>query len=218
MDIRSIKESIQRKLKLDPIQKVLRKLKKRRIKLEDLDALEIFGYTGEYHTKFYAPYVRSLEVWEIDPACKEPLMRNLPTAEVKITDSYNEIKHTQKKFNFIVVDNPMSAFGNYCEHFDLFPDIFTVVKESSVLILNVIPEINDVALIKWPYLFNEVQLSRRRSFYDSGTPDKISFEELVKAYRKLCNENGFDLEWYFFQKRTIVYYLVIKILKKGVNL
>jgi hypothetical protein len=213
MYIRSLKESLFRKLQRDPIQQLLRKLIKRRINLKDLDALEIFGYTGEYHTKYYAPYVRTLEVWEVDPACEVQLKKNLPLAEVKITDSYDEINRTQKKFNLIVVDNPMSTFGNYCEHFDLFPDIFNIAMDSSLLVLNVIPEINKTVLKKWPYLFNDVQLTRRKSFYNSEHPDKISFDELVKVYSNICKANGFDLKWYFFQKRTIVYYLVIKILK-----
>lgn len=213
MYIRKLKELIQRKLKLNPIQQVLKKLRKRKINLKVFDALEIFGYTGEYHTKYYFPYVHSLEVWEIDPAFEALLKKNLPLAEVKITDSFIELKRTLKKFDLIVVDNPMSTFGGYCEHFDLFPDIFNIMKDSNLLILNVIPEINVTAFEKWPYLFNNIQLNRRKTFYNTEYPDKISFEEMARTYRNLCRANGFELEWYFFQKRTIVFYLVMKIFK-----
>ncbi len=213
MQIRKLKELIIRKFRLDPIQKVLRKLKKKNINLRNLDALEVFGYTGEYHTRFYAPYVHNLEVWEINPAFEKQLRKNLPFAEIKITDSFNEIKRTSRKYDLVVVDNPMSTFGNYCEHFDLFPDIFSIMGDSSLLILNVIPEINKTALQKWPYLFNDLQLKRRKSFYGTDKPEKISFEDLVKSYKRICFANGFNIEWYFFQRRTIVDYLVIKILK-----
>jgi hypothetical protein len=57
-----------------------------------------------------------------------------------------------------VVDNPISTFDIYCEHFDLFPDIFKVAQDEIILIFNVIPEISEKILKRYPYLFNKNQL------------------------------------------------------------
>jgi len=217
------------KLKLSPMHQVLRELKKRNVRLKDLHALEVFGGTGELHTVNYAPQVSTLEVWEINSKCEKLLRRNLPMAKVKITDSYKEIKKIKKKYNLIIVDNSYVPNEDHFEHFDLFPDIFRVAMDSTIVILNIIPEINDAALKAYPFLSNKVFLARRKSFYETNHPEKLSFDELVKAYKKKITTNGFSLEWYFFQKRSFiyfikyfikrgfVYYIVLKIKKSGSN-
>ena len=214
MLITKIKSVVRRNLRLEPIQKVLRKLKRKKIVLKELDALEIFGYTGEYHTRFYAPFVHSLEVWEIDPKCEESLKKNLPQARIKITDSFREIKNTGKKFDLIVVDNPMSMFGDNCEHFNLFPDIFNITKNQAILILNVIPKITAGDKKNWPDLFNEKQLEHRRKFYKVENPDNIELKDMISSYKGLCTENGLEIAWFFFQRRTSVFYLVCRISKQ----
>src|SRR5262249_45180630 len=149
----------------------------------------VFGNSGDSHLKDYASLVSSLEIWEIDPRYERILRRNFPKAEVKITDSYKEIKTTSKKYNFIVIDNGTSTSSTSCEirceHFYLFLDIFRITMGSNVFILNVIPEIDSVALKAYPYLFNDVQLLHRKNFYKTNHPEKITFEEMVEAYRKI---------------------------------
>jgi predicted nuclease with RNAse H fold len=203
--------AIRRKLKLLPIHHVLKELRRRGIRLETMNALEIYGHTGAFHTKHYAPYVRTLEVWEIDPACEAPLKQNLPNAKVKIVDSYEEIKSTSNKYHLIMIDNPMSTFNERCEHFDLFPDIFRVMKGVSILVLNIIPEIDDTARQKYPYLFNHVQLERRKMFYQTVHPENVPIDDMVKIYKKYIEENCFNMEWHFCQRRNFVWYLVIKV-------
>lgn len=202
---------IRRNLRLSSMHQVLRELRKRNVRLKDLHALEIFGGSGGFHTKDYATHVSTLDIWEIEPKYEGILRQNFPLAEVMLTNSYKEIENTHKKYSLIIVDNPMSTLGDYCEHFDLFPAIFRVAMDSTVLILNVIPEISDASLKKFPYLFNPSQLERRRSFYQTNHPEKVSFEEMVEVYRNLTTTNNFNLEWYFFQKRSVVYYFVLKI-------
>ena len=206
-----------RRLKIissNQMEQVLMELEKRKVRLKDLHALEVFGYDGTWHTTSYAFLVSTLEVWEIEQKHLEALQRNLPMAKVKITDSYEEIKNTSGKYSLIIVDNPMSTYSNYCEHFELFPDIFRVATDLTILILNVIPEIDEPALKKYPYLFNDLQLEHRQSFYGTTCPEKVSFDEMVEAYKNLITANGFNLEWYFFQRRgSIVYYLVLKIVR-----
>ena len=225
MDIVSLLWTVRRKLHLSAMQLVLRELNKRKVSLKSLDALEIYGGSGASHTMDYASQVKSFEVWEIAPKFEMLLRQNLPMAEVKIVDSYKEIKNISRKYNLIVVDNPESTFGEHCEHFDLLPDIFHVAEDSSILILNVIPEINDFTL-KWsPNILNEVHVACRKSFYKTNSPKRIYFDLMVQTYEKLIIENGFKMEWYFFLKRAFtyfysnrklhfVYYLVLKI-KKG---
>lgn len=211
--ISNLLKAILKKLRWSPMQQVLRELRKRNVRLQDLHALEVFGGSGDFHTKDYAFQVSTLDMWEIEPKYERALKRKLPMAEVKITDSFQEIKNTTRKYGLIVVDNPMSNYGDYCEHFDLFPDIFRIAMDSAILILNVIPESNDNALKKYPYLFNKVQLARRKSFYSTNHPEKVLFDEIAEVYLNLSKSNGFNLEWYFFQKRNIVFYLVLKIKK-----
>ena len=112
--------NIHRRFIPNPMRDLLKELKRRKAKLKGLKALELFGKDGLMHTKDYASKVSSLEIWEINPQFEDRLKANLPMAEIKITDSYKEIKRTTNKYSFIVVDNPMSSHGDYFEHFELF--------------------------------------------------------------------------------------------------
>jgi hypothetical protein len=209
-----------------PMEKVMAELVRRKIKPSEMRALEVFGRDGRWHTQCYARHVKTLEVWEIQDQYRELLEQNFPAAKVKITDSFREIKVTENKYNFIVVDNSLGTFrddpvpggvvSTYCEHFELFPDIFRVAMDSTIIIVNIIPESNEAARIKYPLLFNEEQLVRRRAFYNTLTPEKISFDQMVGTYRRLAAENGFKLESSFLQQRGatgIGYYLVLKIIR-----
>lgn len=103
-------KSIRRFFGLTPMRKVIKKLKSQGVELKSLNGLEVFGFTGEYHTQDYFKSIASLEVWEINSSCEKLLRKNLPGAKIKITDSYKEIKTTSSKFNLIVFDNPISTF------------------------------------------------------------------------------------------------------------
>lgn len=204
-------KSVRRWLGLTPMRKVVRELKSRGVELKSLNGLEIFGHTGEYHTRDYFSLIASLEVWELNECCEKSLRKNLPGAKIKITDSFKAIKATLDKYNLIVADNPISTFDIYCEHFDLFPDIFKVAQDETILILNVIPEISEKILKDYPYLFNKTQLERRAHFYSVNNPEKISFDMLAAQYEKLGEMHGFKREWFFFIKRNFVYYHVLKL-------
>ncbi|MEN6349074.1 MAG: hypothetical protein ABFD08_06730 [Syntrophomonas sp.] len=200
------------------MEKVLFNLSRRKVNIDNLNALEVFAKIGAWHTLDYASRVCSLDAWEIDLKCEEFLRSNLPNAHVKITDSFEEIKKTDKKFSLIVVDNSMAIYGGknkYCEHFDLFPHVFRIMQDECILILNIIPKIEKQNKHQFPYLFNLEQLRRRKKFYSSDSPDNLTYEEMSNIYSKYAYENGFNLEWYFIQKRNlIVTYLVLKLKKK----
>ena len=217
MLIKDLLKARARKAQLTRIGRILTELMKRGINTKQLQALELFANSGESHVKDYAPWVSTLEMWEIDPAYEKMLKQSFPLAKVKITDSYEEIKSTHKKYDLIIVDNGTSIYGGHCEHFDLFPDIFRVAADSSILILNVIPEADHAALKEFPYLFHQAQLVKRQDFYKTTHPEKISVDEMLKVYKELIDRNGFGLEWHFLQKRSFVYYLVLKIRKLEFN-
>ncbi len=199
-----------------PIEIVFKRLRKQNLLPgEELHALEVFGGKGDWVAKFYYKNVSTLDVWEIAPEYENTLRQNLPKAEVKITDSYQEIKTTSKKYNLIVVDSPFALHGQHCEHFDLFPDIFRIAMDSAILILQVHTRVSDTALRQYPYLFSEEHLARRASFYKTGHPERLSFDELVSRYRDIAVSNGFFVDWHFFQERrwSTFYFLVLGIRK-----
>lgn len=88
-----------------------------------------------------------------------------------------------------------------------------MTRDSAILILNVIPEVNEEILNIYPYLFNKTQLERRALFYHTKYPEKIDFDVLVAHYEKLCSENGFSVQWHFFIRRNFVFYLIFKLIQ-----
>jgi hypothetical protein len=205
-------------LHITTMHRILRRLEQKGIVTAELKALDIFGGNGELQTKALMGKVSSLEVWEIDPRCEPHLRRNLPTASIKITDSFRELTTTPTKFGLIVVDNPMSVFGpqsKHCEHFELFPGIFRIAMNSAILIVNVIPAVDAAALRQYPYLLNNRHREARRAFYRREDPQRIPLNEMVIIYKELIHGNGFELEWSFAEKRarSFVYSLVLKIKK-----
>jgi hypothetical protein len=202
--------SLRRALGLSPTQQVFRELRARNVRTGDLDALEVFGHTGFMHTLDYARQVASLEAWEIDPAKEPALRRHLPHATVRILDSFEELKRSPRKFDLIVVDNPVTLYGEHCEHFEVFPDIFRVAEDSSILILNATRNPRPAP--------EQAHLARRRSFYETDHPEDVPFDRMIEVYHNLIQAGGFDLEWHFFRRRafaTRVYYLVFKMTRPG---
>ena len=164
---------------------------------------------GDWHTQVYFPRVKSLELWEIEPACLSKLQKNLPGSKIKITNSFDEIKLSTCQYDFIVVDNPQSVYGNslYCEHFELFPHIFRRLKNEGIMILNVNVQ---------PYNFqSKSEWWRRRSeFYKTEKPEKLTLGFLESHYRSLSAAAGYTAEWVKFVKRNeFIYYLVLYIKK-----
>jgi len=163
------------------------------------------------HTWECAPLVRSLEVWEKEPSYEAPLRRNLPTARVKIGDTFEEIKRTRDRFDFIMVDNPLSNFDGHCEHFDLFPDVLRVAKDDAIISLNVVPKVGVISRHRWPYVFNEKQLARRREFYGVKDPAHVTLGQMILTYRELATRTGFRLDWWFTVRRHAVHCMVLKL-------
>jgi hypothetical protein len=211
--LRDFLRSTRRALGFSPMQRVLRELRRRGVDVGSLNAIELFGGCAKRHTLDYAGRVAHLEVWEIDPTCEPALHRTIPSAAIRIVDTYEEIRKTSERFDLIVVDNPMSIYGGHCEHFDLFPHILRLASDSAIIVINVIPKVSAAAQKKFPYLFNEQHLDMRRRFYEVNQADNLSPAQIVSAYERETRITDFQLEWNFWVKRHFIYYLTIKIKK-----
>jgi len=221
---RYLSVTLRQRLGTSPMQRVLAEFRKRGVRLDTLAAIELFGGTGEIETAIYAPYVKSLEIWEISPTYSSRLHRRFPSARIKITDSYHEIRTTTDRFGFIVADSPPTIHGEHCEHFDLFPDIFRIMDLPVILILNVIPHPTQRALEgmrrRDPRFFNEEHLCRRKAFYRVVEPQEITFECIEKTYRDLLTDAGYHINWFFYQPRrglaqlrAVTYFMVMQLSK-----
>lgn len=211
--LRSIKQFTWHSLKWYPIYGVLEKINAH-YPLKDLVALEAFAYTGALQARAYKDLTSYHEAWEIQKICEPALRRNLPKAIVKITDSFEEVRTTEKKFNFINVDTHQGLFGDYCEHFEFFPLLFRVMQDECIVILNTIPRADSEWREKYPTLLNAEHLKRRKEFYDCVDPSDISEDTMLRAYRRICAENGFELVWHCFHQRNVMYYLALHLKRK----
>jgi hypothetical protein len=204
------------RLGLLPIQRIMAGIERRGVKLGDLRALEVFGYTGERLTKYYAKRVAALEVWEIDESLEKELRRNLPGAIVKIVDSFAEIERTERTYDLVVIDNHIGMFGEgHCEHFDLFPSLSRVLSDSPIVVTNICSGDDKVTRAHYPTLFEGPHLAHRRVFYGTSDPTAITLDRLAAHYSALFAAMGFETEWYFMQHKRELYRLVPR--RLGVN-
>jgi hypothetical protein len=200
--------------KYKPMLRLLDELDRRSVDVTKLDALEVFGRDGLDHTTTYADRVRTLEAWEIDEKLRSRLSKNLPKASIRITDSFEEITKTAKRFDFVVIDNPIGPYGIHCDHFGLFPDkVFRIAREKCILVLDVIPTIDRVTLTYFPELKEEDYLETRKQFYGAEDAIHIPIHRMASIYGGFAEQNGFRLAWWFPIKRgdAGVHYLVLGI-------
>lgn len=216
----SIKKYIWNILKLDPIAKVFKFIYKQIG--GGYDVLELFGGTGKLNTVYYQNYtpLKTLTVFEILNENYLELKKNCPKAIIKNVDTFKEIENCQEKFDIIISDNTPTIFGNYCEHFEIFPKIFAVSKEKFAAVLNVVldeDEISDKFKSRYPALFSHEHCNRRKNFYNTDTPGKLSIDSAIKTYSSIGKSRGYILKDYVLVKRghlTFVYFLTLIFHKK----
>lgn len=209
--MRNLLRTTRRLLGLSPMRRLLRRLREHGVDLSTLHAIELFGGSGTFHTVDYASRVASLEVWEVDRRYEASLRHHLPAAHLRFVDTFAEIERTTETFDMIVVDNPMSTWDGRCEHFDLFPSIFRLVKDRAIVVLNVIPQLTPAARERYPYLFNREQAIRRAAFYRTTHPDEVPLEKMMETYTRLARASGFHIEWSLLVRRHFVYYLAMQL-------
>lgn len=213
-----LSNDLRRLLGLNSMQRVLRGIKSYGFDLSSKDALDVFGGTGEIVTQIYEPYVKSLTIWEIGQNFRPVLEKRFPNAAIKITNSFEEIKLETHKFGFIHIDNPPLVYGEYCEHFKLFPYVFNLVETSAVLVVNILPFATEKAKSYYnDRILNEEHLEHRRRFYEINNADNISLDILVSKYYSLAQTAGMHIDWSFLEPRThwptepFLYYLVMHV-------
>ncbi|HEX8918993.1 MAG TPA: hypothetical protein VF898_10865 [Chloroflexota bacterium] len=200
-----------RALRANDVQQICRDLEKRGFALRSCNALDVYGGNGEYTLQYYAAKVAGLEIWEIDPRHETSLRARFPDATIRIVDSHQQITETESTFDLIWADNPPVSYGDYVEHFDIFPHVFRIARDSAVLVLNTVLAPPSDIRTYWPTMFDESQLARRRTFYRTDHPEQLSVEEAVAAYREIASEHGFAVEWSVCRSRGVTHYLGLKL-------
>ena len=194
---------------------LISKLAQKGVELEKFNALEMFGRNGTWHTSFFADKVKSIEIWEIDKKWRKKLEKNFPNSKIKILDSIKTIKEEEnlKKFNLLLIDNPMNIFGqnqegskkNYCEHFEILPEISKIIQDESLVIFNI---------NRCPFDYDKYPLweQRREKFYSNANTNNMSLEFLHEFYANLFQKMGFRTIFYintvriFYFENDMIYY------------
>ncbi|HSL47027.1 MAG TPA: hypothetical protein VK897_26555 [Anaerolineales bacterium] len=171
--------------------RTLRHLQQFELNPKTFSALEVFGGAGQNHTPDIADVVDTLEIWERRPEMEPILRKRFPDSTIKITDSYEEMSRTPRRYDLVVVDNFKKALHHY-EHFDLFPAVFRVLNNPAVIILNVIPKVKDR---------DPERLRQRQAFYNCSSPANIPPDQMLNTYRRLAAQNGWVMEDSFFTRR-----------------
>jgi len=214
--LRTIRRKLKHKLKLYPIYKVTDKLLEKNV-LQNAIILEAFSNTGGHQAPAYYPYSSYFEAWEITPKYEKDLHKNLPNATIKITDSFKEVNLCNRKFNMIVLDAHMGIFGDkdqYCEHFEILPQIFKLCMDECVLVFNVMPFCENKWKQKYETVFREKHLNKRKAFYNCTDANNVPYEFMTEFYTQLCIKNGFNVDWVFYHQRHLLHYCVIRIIKQ----
>ena len=210
--VKKLPKSPDKKKFHENMNKVLQKLEKKGIELEKLNAVEVFGREGDWHTVAYCNKVKSMEIWEINESYKKNLEKNCPNAIIRILDSIENILNynKKKKFNFIVIDNPMSNYGkndSYCEHFNIIENIENISTKNPIIVFNV---------NRNPFNLNQNRLwkKRREQFYKTNNTSKLTIDFLLQFYQKLFEEEKWKVVFSFFIARhEYLDYLVFKLEK-----
>jgi len=193
---------------LTPMEIVIQTLRANNILPSPLVALELFGRHGLWATADYAAFCQYLEFLEIDPKYANFAKHYFPNAVVKCGDSFalvKEKKLARSKYNFIVIDNPLwGIYGkDYCEHFNLFPQIFDYSDTNSMLVINICWDVSsflggmgDNEITDW--------FKRRTIFYcleGKSSGQKIEVNQIVRAYEQKASQCGFQVRRSFIVPR-----------------
>lgn len=195
--MKDVTKTARRRLGLSPMRRMIREIETHGINLGTLDAVELFAGRGEMQTIDFIGRVRSLEVWELDPKCRPSLERNLPGAAIKIVDTYAEIDRTQSRFNLVLIDNSTFIHGGHCEHFDLLPAVYRLLRDRGMVIFAVIPQIDDAAVRHFSNLTNPEHLQKRREFYGVDDPREVPISVMERTYDHHAESAGFRVDWTF---------------------
>ena len=158
----------------------------------DLSSLEVFGKHGLWHTTDYLHRCRSVDLWEIDPVSARHARRLGPKVRVFCDDSIKAVQNHDARlgrYDTIVIDNQASPFDDWCEHFDLFPEILRCLEPggAGVLIVNFIrSHRSDLAPPR-----ARMHECRRVAFYGKSS---VTSREAVQTYQRHAAGLGLKIE------------------------
>jgi len=204
-----------------PMQNVMLALQAHHYSCKDLIALDIFGMHGLWNTKDFAPYCSYLEMWDIDPIYTHFAKKIIPSACV-VTGNSIEVVNTGKllknKYNFIVSDNFVAGEygGKYYEHFDFFENIFNYTDNTTIVIFNVVPNVEKVAST---YQINKTKLDlwieKRKLFYQESEVIYFPANKLIENYSEKILRKNYNVDFAFFVPRNeLIGFVVLKISQK----
>lgn len=162
---------------------ICRRLAAMKINLSQFCALEFYAREGDWQATAYADKVKSLEAWEVNPAHILALRKNLPKAAIRVGDSFGLAQKSTKKFNFVVLDNPMGITGAHCEHFGALNCLPKLLKLPAIVIFNI---------NKNPYGDNPEWQQRRLEYYKGSEPDIAFYSNIFKGLG-LATEFAFEV-------------------------
>jgi len=182
-----------------PYQKIFKKLYKDIENLNTWNALDLFAGDAMQSSLDVKKYINDIELWDIDPKFEPKLKNIFPSTTIRIVDSFNEIHSVRKKYNIIFIDNwPRISYG-HCEHFDLFPKVYDLLKNQAVVVILTMPEINKVTF------FSDKHMQLRRKFYNIENATMVSMDSMVLTYEHFANQHGFTLKDWFCVDRWFMY-------------
>jgi hypothetical protein len=83
----------------------------------------------------------------------------------------------------ILMDNPMSTFGEHCQHFDMYMECFKVMRDECIVIFDIIPNLQNIDE-KFEYIKTTEHLLSRKLFYRFNNPLNIPIEIMIQTYKK----------------------------------
>jgi len=190
-----------------------------KIDLENFKAIEIFGGEG-VNDSIFSKYAKYFEIWEIDSSLESELNKNVPNAKIKFCDSIKTLNENNDFgfFDLILIDNPMSVFGEkleYCEHFDVIKNISKLIDKETIIIFLV----NKKPFFKKNQQKNIFWKKRRKLFYGNLDTTDLSIDFLLNFYKELFRSFGFDtvISKNIPRHTPHLDYLIFKLKRKNVN-
>jgi hypothetical protein len=150
-----------------------------------LVALETYGKFGLRKTLDYIGLCGSLDFYEFEPGFAREARRYLPPiARIHCEDTIVAVREgrlPRKDYNFVMIDNGFGIYGpGYCEHFELFPQLYDYLAPFAVIVANIL-------LVHRVVEDDPAYVARRRSFYFASSDAEAMAPPLdlvVEAYRR----------------------------------
>jgi hypothetical protein len=105
-------------------------------------ALDMFARTGQLTVSKYAPWVASVDAWELNAEHEAALKALGPKINVKIGCSYLTASLFEGRYDLIVIDSPQGAHKDYSgavryEHFHALKQLPKLAKDRCIVVLYV---------------------------------------------------------------------------------